>query len=83
MAQANVALGPPAVADGARAALTRYYAFTGDPASAVSGLLATPAAIRDAIARFADLGADEVMLYCWARDPAQADRLADVAARRS
>lgn len=27
---------------------------------------------------FADLGADEVMLYCYGLDPDQVDRLADV-----
>lgn len=41
-------------------------------------VLATPTEIRDAIAAFAGLGADEVMLYCFGLDPAQVDRLADV-----
>jgi hypothetical protein len=27
---------------------------------------------------YADLGADEVVLYCWATDVAQVDRMADV-----
>jgi hypothetical protein len=44
----------------------------------VDGLLTTPAAIRDAIARFADMGADEVVLYCHGRDPEQVTLLADL-----
>ncbi len=30
------------------------------------------------IKQFADLGADEVMLYCYGTDPEQVDRIADV-----
>ncbi|MBB4906688.1 hypothetical protein [Actinophytocola algeriensis] len=36
----------------------------------------TPA--RVAIGHFADLGADEVVLYCHGRDPEQVTRLADL-----
>jgi alkanesulfonate monooxygenase SsuD/methylene tetrahydromethanopterin reductase-like flavin-dependent oxidoreductase (luciferase family) len=79
VAQVNVALGPPAVIDDARAAISGYYAFTGDAARTAAALLTTPAQVRDAVRQLADLGADEVMLYCWARDPAQADRLAELA----
>ncbi|GAB2840428.1 hypothetical protein GCM10027176_50310 [Actinoallomurus bryophytorum] len=42
-------------------------------------LCAAPPAMADGLFR-AGLGADEVMLYCWARDPDQVDRLADVVA---
>lgn len=55
-----------------------YYTFTGTPERMVAGLLTTPAEIRAAITGFADLGADEVMLYCYGLDPDQVDRLADV-----
>ena len=79
VAQVNAATGPPPVIDDARAAIACYYAFTGDPGLAVEGLLTTQAQLRTAIAQFADLGADEVILYCWARDPGQVDRLADLA----
>jgi alkanesulfonate monooxygenase SsuD/methylene tetrahydromethanopterin reductase-like flavin-dependent oxidoreductase (luciferase family) len=79
VAQVNVAVGPQDVIDDARTAIAGYYAFTGDD-HAVDGLLTTPSQIRSALAQFADLGADEVMLYCWARDPGQVDRLADVTA---
>ncbi|NUP61940.1 MAG: LLM class flavin-dependent oxidoreductase [Nonomuraea sp.] len=78
VAQVTAALGPDEVIDDARASMAAYYAFTGSADFMVSGMLTTPAAIRDALARFADLGADEVMLYCWGRDPGQADRLADL-----
>ena len=78
VAQANVALGPPAVVDDARAALTGYYAFTDDTDRMLAGLLTTTAQIRDTIRRYGELGADEVMLYCWAADIDQIDRLADL-----
>ncbi|MFG3046638.1 LLM class flavin-dependent oxidoreductase [Streptomyces sp. NPDC048241] len=78
VAQVNVALGPPDVIDDARSAMHAYYAFTGMADRMTAGLLTTPAEIREAIARFTDLGADEVMLYCYGLDPAQVDRLAEV-----
>jgi hypothetical protein len=31
------------------------------------------------VSAFAELGADEVILYCWSADPDQVDRLAEVA----
>ncbi|MFI7414586.1 LLM class flavin-dependent oxidoreductase [Streptomyces sp. NPDC049627] len=78
VAQVNVALGPQHVLDDARARMHAYYAFTGMPDRMVDGLLTTPAEIRAAITAFADLGADEVMLYCYGLDPDQVHRLADV-----
>lgn len=76
VAQANVALGPQHVIDDARDALTGYYAFTGDTSRATEAMFTTPGQVHAALAQFADLGADEVMLYCWARDIDQVDRLA-------
>ncbi|WP_131738506.1 LLM class flavin-dependent oxidoreductase [Actinomadura roseirufa] len=78
VAQVNAALGSDAVVEDARRAALGYYAFTGRPGFGADGMLTEPGEIRDTIARFADLGADEVMLYCWARDPHQVDRFADV-----
>ncbi|SFF77461.1 Flavin-dependent oxidoreductase, luciferase family (includes alkanesulfonate monooxygenase SsuD and methylene tetrahydromethanopterin reductase) [Actinacidiphila alni] len=78
VAQVNVALGPDRVVDDARTAMAAYYAFTGMADRMVAGMLTTPAGIRTAIAGFADLGADEVMLYCYGRDPGQVERLTDV-----
>ena len=75
VAQVNVALGPPAVIEAAQAAMARYYAFTGDSERMVTGLLTTAPAIRAAARAFEDLGADELILYCWAPDPTQPDRL--------
>ena len=78
VAQVNVALGPQDVIEDARASMHAYYTFTGMASQMVSGMLTTAADVRDAIAGFADLGADEVMLYCYGLDPAQADRLAEI-----
>nr|BFD83603.1 LLM class flavin-dependent oxidoreductase [Streptomyces sp. Xyl84] len=78
VAQVNVALGPAQVVEDARAAMHAYYTFTGMPDRMVSGMLTTPAAVRDALTAYADLGADEVMLYCYGSDPDQVDRLARI-----
>ena len=78
--QVNVALGPEAVVADARTAMADYYAFTGDASRMTAGLCTTRATVRDTISAFADLGADEVVLYCWATDPTQLDRLADLTA---
>ncbi|WP_067835232.1 LLM class flavin-dependent oxidoreductase [Nocardia lijiangensis] len=78
VAQVNVALGPQHVIDDARAAIGAYYEFSGWADNMVSGLRTTTAEIRTTIRQFADLGADEVMLYCYGGDPGQVDRLADV-----
>jgi alkanesulfonate monooxygenase SsuD/methylene tetrahydromethanopterin reductase-like flavin-dependent oxidoreductase (luciferase family) len=77
VAQANVAVGPAAVVDAARAAIGAYYAFLGDPGGVVGGMLTTAADIRRTVAEFDALGADEVILYCWSPDADQVDRLAD------
>lgn len=71
-------LGPDQVVEAARASMARYYAFTGEADRMAAGLLSTPAAIRDGLAAYRDLGADEVVLYCWATDPGQVDRIADL-----
>jgi alkanesulfonate monooxygenase SsuD/methylene tetrahydromethanopterin reductase-like flavin-dependent oxidoreductase (luciferase family) len=78
VAQVNVALGPGHVVDDARTRMHAYYAFTGMADRMTAGMLTTPAAIRGAVTAFRDLGADEVMLYCYGTDPDQVDRLAGV-----
>ncbi|MBF6245193.1 LLM class flavin-dependent oxidoreductase [Nocardia elegans] len=77
VAQVNVALGPRHVIDDARAAMSAYYAFSDYGANMVEGMLTTPEQIRTVTKQFADLGADEVIFYCYGRDPEQVDRLAD------
>jgi alkanesulfonate monooxygenase SsuD/methylene tetrahydromethanopterin reductase-like flavin-dependent oxidoreductase (luciferase family) len=78
VAQVNVALGPESTVDEARTAIRSYYGFAGDLAARnAEGMRTTPAAIREAVAAFTDLGADELMFYCWSPDPAQLTRLAD------
>lgn len=77
VAQVNAALGSSV--DEARGAIMDYYGFAGDWArQTAEAMLSTPEQIRETAKRFADLGADELILYCWGTDPAQADRLADV-----
>jgi len=76
--QVNAALGPDTTAAEAQRNLRRYYAFTGRADEMASGLLTTSQQIRDAISAFDDIGADEVMLYCWSTDPDQVGRIGDV-----
>jgi len=78
VAQANVALGARTTVDQALDNLRRYYAFSGHVEYMESGLLTTPEQIRETTDAYFGIGADEVMLYCWATDPDQIDRLADV-----
>ncbi|GAA1861592.1 LLM class flavin-dependent oxidoreductase [Pseudonocardia ailaonensis] len=73
--QLNVALGADAPA--ARESLGAYYAFTGTPERMVAGLVTEAPALRSGIRAFEDLGADEVVLYCWSTDPDQVERLAE------
>ncbi|MFQ6325761.1 LLM class flavin-dependent oxidoreductase [Nocardia sp. CWNU-33] len=78
VAQVNVALGAPDLVEEAKAAMGAYYEFSGRADYMVAGMLTTPDEIRAAIKQFDDLGADEVMLYCYGGDADQVDRLADV-----
>ena len=78
VAQANVALGPQPTLDRARRNLRDYYGFSGHVEYMEAGLLTTPQQIRETTDAYFGIGADEVMLYCWASDPDQIDRLADL-----
>jgi alkanesulfonate monooxygenase SsuD/methylene tetrahydromethanopterin reductase-like flavin-dependent oxidoreductase (luciferase family) len=78
VAQVNVAVGTDAVVDEARSSIGRYYAFTGRAEHMVDGMLTTAGRVRDAVTAYQDIGADEVILYCWSPDPGQIARLADV-----
>ncbi|MCZ4124371.1 LLM class flavin-dependent oxidoreductase [Streptomyces sp. H39-S7] len=77
VAQVNVAIGPDEVVAEARANVARYYAFLGDPSHFAEGVLGTPKEIQAAVSAYTDVGADEVILYCWSPDPGQIDRLTD------
>ncbi|MEU3960475.1 LLM class flavin-dependent oxidoreductase [Streptomyces buecherae] len=78
VAQVNVAIGPAAVVRDARSAIRDYYGFADFADHAADSLLGSADEIRAAIAGYAEVGADEVMLYCWAADPEQVDRLAEI-----
>jgi alkanesulfonate monooxygenase SsuD/methylene tetrahydromethanopterin reductase-like flavin-dependent oxidoreductase (luciferase family) len=72
--QVNVAVGGPAIAAQARAAIGAYYAFIGRPGFGEP--LTDPSQIADAVAAYRELGADELVLYCYAEDPGQVERVA-------
>ncbi|MEU1985647.1 LLM class flavin-dependent oxidoreductase [Nocardia sp. NPDC019395] len=77
VAQLNAVLGPQTLIDQAHTAILDYYEFSGRADYMAAGLLSTPDQIRSSIEQFDDLGADEVILYCYGTDPDQIDRFAD------
>lgn len=78
VAQVSVAFGPPEVGERARQVVGAYYESSGFADRMVRGILTSGQQIRETVSAFGDLGADEVMLYCWADDPDQVDRLAQL-----
>ncbi|TCO43782.1 LLM class flavin-dependent oxidoreductase [Actinocrispum wychmicini] len=81
VAQVNVAFGPDTVTAEARRNILSYYDFTGEYATRIADALVTSdAGIRAVIKAFSDIGAEEVMLYCWSTDPHQVDRIATLIA---
>ncbi|SNS87655.1 Flavin-dependent oxidoreductase, luciferase family (includes alkanesulfonate monooxygenase SsuD and methylene tetrahydromethanopterin reductase) [Streptosporangium subroseum] len=83
VAQFNAALGPDHLIKEARDRLYDYYGgphYMNLPAGfadgAVASMLTTSDQIRDTATRMADIGADEVMFYCWNSDVGQVDRFA-------
>lgn len=73
----NVALGPERTVERALHNVRDYYGFSGRADHVVDGLVTTPEGVREAVGAFFDIGADEVMLYCWSSDVDQVDRIAD------
>lgn len=74
--QVNVAVGGPDTIAQARAAIARYYAFTG---RGVWGEpLIDPGEIAEAVAAYRELGADELVFYCYGEDSRQVEDLAAV-----
>ncbi|GAA1005045.1 luciferase [Acrocarpospora pleiomorpha] len=84
VAQFNAVLGPDYVIKEARDRLYDYYSgphYMNLPAGlaegAVDSMLTTSGQIRDTLADMGDIGADEVVFYCWAEDVAQVDLFAE------
>ena len=72
------ALGPDAAERGG-AAIRHYYSFMSSRAEYIaSNLPTTPAAVRQLIQQFADIGTDEFMLWPTISDLDQVDRLAEL-----
>jgi hypothetical protein len=78
VAQLDVVLGDDPVVEDARARMSNYYAYL--PYDATKRLHIGEQAIAAAIAAYAELGAGEVTLFCWATDLTQVERLAAVVA---
>ncbi|MDG3010140.1 LLM class flavin-dependent oxidoreductase [Rhodococcus sp. D2-41] len=75
--QVNVAVGPENTVETARAAIADYYAFTGRQGWGAP--VSDPQHLRDLVDSYRELGADELMLYCYADDPDQIERVAALA----
>ncbi|GAA1303565.1 luciferase [Planotetraspora silvatica] len=85
VAQFNAVLGPDHVVEEARDSLYRYYSgphYLNLPAGfaegSVANMLTRRRQISDAIAQMSDIGAHEVVFYCWAADVTQVDRFAEL-----
>jgi hypothetical protein len=76
--QVNTALGPGTIIEEGRKAIARYYGSSEYARQVLQAWLTNARQVRDAIAGFAALGADETIVYCWSHDPDQVDRLADI-----
>jgi alkanesulfonate monooxygenase SsuD/methylene tetrahydromethanopterin reductase-like flavin-dependent oxidoreductase (luciferase family) len=74
--QVNVAVGPAETIERARRAIAGYYAFTGREGWGEP--LTDPGLIAETVAAYRELGADELVFYCYGDDPAQVDRLAAI-----
>ncbi|MGW5714848.1 LLM class flavin-dependent oxidoreductase [Amycolatopsis sp. NPDC003865] len=80
VAQVNAVLGPPERVERGLSAIAAYYRSLGPYAEKVlEDVLTTPERLRDAVAGYADMGADEVVVYCWTTDVDQVDRIAEAA----
>jgi len=79
--QVNVAVGTRETIADARRAIAGYYAFTGREGWGAP--LTEPAQIVQAVAEYAELGADEMVFYCYAADPAQVETLGHLVASRT
>lgn len=79
VAQVNAVLGDASVIADAHADFRRYYTFMGERLDDMTAaVLTTEKGIREAVAEFTDIGAEEVVSYCGATDSGQIDRFADV-----
>lgn len=72
-----VALGDDNVIEEARTTLVDYYRYLDDAARIPEYLVMTPRDLRTVVRQYEDIGADEVICYCWAPDIAQIDRIRD------
>lgn len=79
--QLNVAFGSEETVATAKAAISECYAIVGASHWMVEGMLTTEDQIRTALRGFEELGADEVILYCWSPEVGQVARLADLVDR--
>lgn len=77
VAHAYVALGDDDVLDDARTSLAHYYGYLVDGPKIPEYMVTSREELRTTIARFGELGIDEVICYCWGRDIGQVKRITE------
>jgi alkanesulfonate monooxygenase SsuD/methylene tetrahydromethanopterin reductase-like flavin-dependent oxidoreductase (luciferase family) len=77
VAQVNVALGPDPIVEEAHQAIRDYYGPGDYSAQVLKRAVTSRRQVRDAITAFEDLGVDELICYCWSREPTQVELLAE------
>ncbi|MCC3653745.1 LLM class flavin-dependent oxidoreductase [Streptomyces sp. S07_1.15] len=83
VAQANTAVGPEELVEGAKERIARYYSFLDDSEAPFTGAmvadytLSTPERVRHVLDTCGAAGADEMVFLCWSPDPGQLDVIAE------
>lgn len=83
VAQANTAVGPKELVEGAKERIARYYSFLDDSEAPFTGAmvadytLSTPERVRHVLDTCGAAGADEMVFLCWSPDPGQLDVIAE------
>lgn len=77
VAHCYAALGPQDVVDEAMQTVVDYYQYISGAHRVPEYVAQTPGVVRGLVRAYEDLGADEVVFYCWARDRDQVERLGD------
>jgi alkanesulfonate monooxygenase SsuD/methylene tetrahydromethanopterin reductase-like flavin-dependent oxidoreductase (luciferase family) len=76
--QLNLALGTSGELQAARDCMGSYYSFMPDPQQVVDSMLTSEEHVASAIEQFGDIGADELIFYCWSTSARTVVRIDDV-----
>lgn len=77
VAHCYTALGGEDTVDEGRRTLVDYYSYLSDAPKIAEYMVTTEQRLKDVVTQYADIGADEVVCYCWSQDIHQVDRIAE------